>query len=133
MLILRTYPRTPAIMITENLTSLDLLLFAISVWLIYKSFYAIRLRMHTTRLNGPPTPSWLYGVTEQILTNDSGTYFEKWMEKYGLVFQIPGALGYRRTVLCDPKAIAHFYAKETTVYDKPKDIKHLTEGMVSAS
>ncbi|KAI9460049.1 hypothetical protein HD554DRAFT_2000093, partial [Boletus coccyginus] len=34
----------------------------------------------------------------------------------GAAYRLPSVLGTTCIVLCDPKAIAHFYAKETTTY-----------------
>ncbi|KIJ59411.1 hypothetical protein HYDPIDRAFT_162418 [Hydnomerulius pinastri MD-312] len=42
--------------------------------------------------------------------------YEAWAEEYGVVYQVPSTLGQRRIVLCDPRAIAHFYARETWTY-----------------
>ena len=61
---------------------------------------------------------------------DSGAIYEEWMDTYGPVFQVPIAMGSRRTVLCDPKAIAHFYAREVTVYVKPGFTKNAVENLV---
>ena len=44
--------------------------------------------------------------------------FESWAKQYGNVFQIPGPLGQRRTVLVDPKAVAHYFGKSAQIYVK---------------
>ncbi|KAG2095662.1 cytochrome P450, partial [Suillus discolor] len=36
--------------------------------------------------------------------------------EYGVVYMIPSMLRQSRVVLCDPRAIAHFYARETRTY-----------------
>ncbi|KAG1729808.1 hypothetical protein EDB19DRAFT_1742502, partial [Suillus lakei] len=36
--------------------------------------------------------------------------------EYGIVYMIQSVLGQTRIVLCDPRAIAHFYARETWTY-----------------
>ncbi|KAG8218157.1 cytochrome P450 [Butyriboletus roseoflavus] len=41
---------------------------------------------------------------------------EKWAEEYGGVYEVAWTLGGRRIVLCDPKAIAHFYGGEPWTY-----------------
>jgi len=47
-----------------------------------------------------------------------GSIYEQWANEYGLVFGVPTTLGGNKIVLlCDPKAIAHFYAKETWTYE----------------
>ncbi|OJA14524.1 hypothetical protein AZE42_12948 [Rhizopogon vesiculosus] len=42
--------------------------------------------------------------------------YERWAEEYGVAYNIPTILGRSAIVLCDPKAIAHFYARETWTY-----------------
>ena len=114
----------------ENLTKLDISLLALATWLLYKGVTTLRLRLRTTRLNGPPASSWLTGVSKEIFTGDSGTLFEEWMDEYGAVYQIPAALGSRRTIICDPRAIAHFYSKETYVYVQTSFAKNIIASMV---
>ena len=36
--------------------------------------------------------------------------------RYGAMFRIPEALGRTTIIVCDPKAIQHFYSKETYGY-----------------
>ena len=114
----------------DQLSRVDLGLLAVSVWLIYKLVVTVRRRLHTTRLNGPPASTWFFGVSREVFVGDSGTLYEGWMDKYGVVYQIPTAMGSRRTVLCDPKAIAHFYNKTTNVYVRSSFSKKLTENIV---
>ncbi|KAJ8591195.1 hypothetical protein M405DRAFT_123438, partial [Rhizopogon salebrosus TDB-379] len=47
---------------------------------------------------------------------DSAEMYERRAEESGVVYKIPGVLGQTRIVLCDPKAIAHFYARESWIY-----------------
>jgi cytochrome P450 len=42
--------------------------------------------------------------------------YERWAAEYGVAYMIPSVLGQTRIVLCDPRAIAHFYARETWTY-----------------
>ncbi len=42
---------------------------------------------------------------------DQALLTERWASEYGPVFCFPGLLGEQRLVLCDPKAVAHFYGK----------------------
>ncbi len=70
----------------------------------------------TTPLLGPPSQSWLVGNRALAGVDNEVPIYEKWANEYGRVFQIGGPLGSNRIVLCDPKAIAHFYSKETFTY-----------------
>ena len=70
---------------------------------------------NSTRLRGPPSESWIFGVSRKLFEmDDSALLLEAWAEKYGPVFRIPVALGSSRVIICDPKAAAHFYAREST-------------------
>jgi len=42
--------------------------------------------------------------------------YERWATEYGVAYMIPSVLGQTRVVLYDPRAIAHFYARETWIY-----------------
>ncbi|KAG6333009.1 hypothetical protein ID866_6077 [Astraeus odoratus] len=81
---------------------------------------AIRLtrrRLRATDLRGPSSRSIIFGVGEDLLdSSDPGAVYEAWAREYGGVYEIPMALGERRTVLCDPKAITHFFSKDTSTY-----------------
>ncbi|KAJ7200745.1 cytochrome P450 [Mycena pura] len=80
-------------------------------------------RRHGTsvRLNGPPRDSFILGVIRQLAKSDDvGLLFEQWSATYGPVFQIPTFFGGWRTIVCDPKAVNHFYSMERTVYVKSK-------------
>ena len=74
-------------------------------------------KVRTTQLRGPPSESFLFGVGKRILdADDSGALYEAWAQEYGQVYTAPSTLGTKKIVLCDPKAIAHFYSKETWTY-----------------
>ncbi|KAL4261921.1 Cytochrome P450 superfamily protein [Pleurotus pulmonarius] len=49
-------------------------------------------------------------------SDDEMRLYEEWANKYGRVYRVPGPLGSSRIVLCDPKAVASFYSKETFTY-----------------
>ena len=88
-----------------------------AVWTLLRWLRTSRQRLRTTRLRGPPSESFLYGVGARIHdAEDSGALYEAWAQEYGQVYAVPSTLGSQRIVLCDPKAIAHFYAKETWTY-----------------
>lgn len=98
------------------ISGIDITFATTAAWLLYKLTQAIRMRVKTTKMRGPPASNWLLGVSREVFQGDSGALFESWSEEYGVAFQIPTALGSRRTVLFDPRAIAHFYSKETFGY-----------------
>ncbi|KAJ7165645.1 cytochrome P450 [Mycena crocata] len=98
----------------------DILILAAGLWLVAKIVRRVANRSaHGTTLNGPPRPSLLFGVSRLVFqSDDSGILFQDWAAKYGPVFQIPTAFGGRRTILCDPKAVNHFYSMERSIYVK---------------
>ena len=103
------------------------------------AFYAVlkvtqvtRRRLKTTALQGPSNPSFVWGFGKALLMSpDSGAVYEKWVEEYGGVYEVPLALGERRIVLCDPKAVAHFYGGEPWTYILTHFGKTATENVVS--
>jgi hypothetical protein len=99
---------------------------------VLKVLQVTRRRLKTTALRGPSNPSFVWGFGKALLMSpDSGAVYEKWMEEYGGVYEVPLALGGRRIVLCDPKAIAHFYGGEPWTYILTPFGKIATENVVS--
>ncbi|PPQ78494.1 hypothetical protein CVT25_011835 [Psilocybe cyanescens] len=76
-----------------------------------------RRGVKATRLRGPDNRSFLFGLY-QILneTEDPGLVYESWAAEYGPAFRVSGGFGSSRIVICDPRANAHFYSKETFGY-----------------
>ncbi|KAG9309799.1 cytochrome P450 [Chiua virens] len=95
-------------------------------WTLIRLARTVYRRTQTTRLNGPPSKNFLLGYPEFFTDPDSPEIYEAWAEEYGAVYQLPSVLGTTRIILCDPKAIAHFYAKETTTYILPPLGRFLT-------
>ncbi|KAG1889104.1 cytochrome P450 [Suillus fuscotomentosus] len=88
-----------------------------ALWVFVKVLRMLRWRVKTTQLLGPPRTSLVYGVSRDLaISQDSGAIYERWATEYGVVYMIPSVLGGTRVVLCDPRAIAHFYARETWTY-----------------
>ncbi|KAF9233342.1 cytochrome P450 [Melanogaster broomeanus] len=88
-----------------------------AVWALLTAVRVARRRLKTTRLRGPPSRSLLYGVGKDILESpDAGAMYEAWAEEYGVVYTVPSTLGQSKIVLTDPRALAHFYARETWTY-----------------
>ena len=113
-----------------NIRALDVLAFTASSWLIYRVYKITRARARTTKLAGPPAKSWLFGVSKEVFDGDNGELYESWANTYGPVFQVPGPLGDRRTVITDPKAVAHYFAKSYT-YIRNSFGRKLVENLVS--
>ncbi|KAG2066346.1 cytochrome P450 [Suillus decipiens] len=88
-----------------------------ALWAMGKLSTALRWRLKTTQLRGPPRTSFIYGISHELaLSQDSSVIYERWATEYGVAYMIPSVLGQSRIVLCDPRAIAHFYARETWTY-----------------
>ncbi|KAG1824968.1 cytochrome P450 [Suillus variegatus] len=90
-----------------------------ALWALVKVLRMLRWRVKTTQLLGPPRTSLVYGVSRDLASShDRAAMYERWATEYGVVYMIPSVLGQTNIVLCDPKAIAHFYARETWTYVK---------------
>ncbi|KAG2057652.1 cytochrome P450 [Suillus hirtellus] len=88
-----------------------------ALWAFVKVIRVLRWRFRTTQLRGPPRTSFIYGVSNDLVSSkDSATMYEHWAQEYGVVYMIPSVLGQTRIVLSDPRAIAHFYARESWTY-----------------
>jgi hypothetical protein len=98
----------------------DVLVLVGGIWLVFKVVRRIvNPRPQGTRLLGPPSESLLFGVSRRVAGSpDTAVLYEEWAAKYGPAFDLPIAFGGRRTILCDPKAVNHFYSMERTVYAK---------------
>ncbi|KAI9464900.1 cytochrome P450 [Boletus coccyginus] len=102
-----------------------------AVWALLRFLRTSHRQLRTTQLRGPPSESFLYGVGKRILDPDNaGAAYEEWVREYGPVFTAPSTLGSDRIVLCDPKAIAHFYSKDTWTYIQTPLTKKLLESSV---
>lgn len=111
---------------SEVLTALALL------WLASKFVQSTWHKHHTTPLNGPASPSILFGVHRYLKeSDDPGILYEQWAAEYGPVFRIPGGFGSSRVAVCDPKASAHFYAKDTFGYVQAGLMRVIIENIVS--
>ncbi|KAJ6562392.1 cytochrome P450 [Mycena capillaripes] len=104
----------------------DVLILAASLWLVTKIVRRIANRNSTqgTRLNGPPNESLIFGLNRHLAqAPDSGVVYQEWATKYGPVFEIPTAFRGHKIILCDPKAVNHFYSMERSVYVKSKHLR----------
>jgi hypothetical protein len=90
--------------------------------LILGSLYLLRVyrrKQRTTRIRGPQSPGWAFGFAKIILDSTTATeLYECWAREYGSVYKVPGVLGQSKVVLWDPKAISHFFARDTWLYNQ---------------
>ncbi|KAF7318169.1 Cytochrome P450 [Mycena chlorophos] len=107
-------------------TLLGLVLLVV-LWLCSKLLSSSR-SVKTTKLKGPPSPSWFLGLTQFIAQTraadadrEMSDVYEDWAAQYGPVYQFPVALGRNKIVLTDPKAVVHFYSSERAVYVKTEN------------
>jgi len=122
----------PALVIPGIFT--HVLLPFVIVWLLFGALKKQFARNETTPLNGPDNPSFLFGLYRRINeSEDPSALYEEWALKYGPAFRFPGGLGSSRIVICDPRANAHFYAKETFGYVQNKLSRIFIEILVSIS
>lgn len=94
------------------------LILAFGIAFAYKIVRTILARAKATKLRGPPAKSWLFGIGRRDPKKESAQLFEEWTNEYGPVFHVPSVAGAQSLVVCDPKAIAHFYTTETYTYVK---------------
>ncbi|TRM56549.1 cytochrome P450 [Schizophyllum amplum] len=101
-------------------TTTDVLILSSSAYVLYKIIRYVtsgRRDVSTTPLVGPPRHSWFFGAHRETMGSaDPAGFYEGWAREYGLAYALPGPLGATRVVLLDPKALAHFYARETWTY-----------------
>ncbi|KIL62639.1 hypothetical protein M378DRAFT_165469 [Amanita muscaria Koide BX008] len=82
-------------------------------------------------LRGPPRKTLFSGRRRDPFSSDNiQVRTAKWAEEYGSVYKTTTALGWTIVVLCDPKAIAHFHAKDGTTYARLPFLNTLTEAMM---
>ena len=125
-----TSENPPALVIPGIFT--HVLLPFVIVWLLFGVLKKQFVGNETTPLNGPDNPSFLFGLYRRINeSQDQSALYEEWALKYGPAFRFPGGLGSSRIVICDPRANAHFYAKETFGYVQNKLSRIFIEILVS--
>ncbi|EIW81471.1 cytochrome P450 [Coniophora puteana RWD-64-598 SS2] len=101
-----------------------MVLVSASVWLFLRVSRLTRRYLVGTRLRGPPRANWFLGQGHMLLASkDAGSLFEGWEKEYGSVYALPTTFGMSGIVLCDPKAVSHFYQYETARYDKEEVAK----------
>ncbi|KIM79200.1 hypothetical protein PILCRDRAFT_10611 [Piloderma croceum F 1598] len=98
-------------------TFFEVIILLAGLWLLSKGVRILRRPAKTTRLKGPESKSLVFGNSRFLSSQqDVAPVLEEWAERYEAMFRIPEVLGRTTIILCDPKAIQHFYSKETYVY-----------------
>jgi hypothetical protein len=116
----------------------DIFYYLGALWIVVK-LYAVgaawwRGRALTTPLQGPTSRNILFGLYRYInQSEDPGALYEGWASEYGPAFKVPGGFGTYKIMICDPKANAHFYSKETFGYVQPALARTFIENLVSYS
>jgi hypothetical protein len=109
---------TPA----RQLGVIDILIPVVVTWVLIKLARGlVNRKARGTKLNGPPSDSFIFGISRRIAqSTDRSLLFQEWAAEYGPVFRLPAAFGGHKTILCDSKAVNHFYSMERSVYVKSK-------------
>ncbi|PFH47821.1 hypothetical protein AMATHDRAFT_66733 [Amanita thiersii Skay4041] len=115
--------------ITDSVFTLALL------WIVTKIIQRIRGGSSGTsslaKLQGPRRESLVFGFSKQLREAENrGVLYEEWASQHGAAFLIPSALNRSRLVICDPKAITHFFARETFTYVQLKFSRVFIERMI---
>jgi hypothetical protein len=126
---------SPPFTFTHSLSLRDIALLLLTLFLLYSLLsYFLRHSTAYTPLSGPAPHSFFFGSRKLVVTaSDPGLLYEKWAEQHGSVYRIQDALGTSSVVLTDPRAIAHFYERETVGYVHSSASKRGFEGLVSWS
>jgi len=100
--------------------------------LVFLAIYRSYRRPRTTKLRGPPSNDFIFGVTKDLFnSSDLGGMYRNWENAYGPVYEIPATLGSTILVLQDPGAITHLYSKDTTTYHQFGFLKAVFGNLVS--
>ncbi|KAI6127348.1 cytochrome P450 [Pisolithus croceorrhizus] len=95
-----------------------------TVWALRTVFQATGKKSRTTQLRGPKSNNLLFGVSKELFeSTDMGGMFEAWSKEYGVAYEIPMIYGEKRIALCDPRAVAHLFSKDTWAYFGMKGMK----------
>ncbi|KAG1884427.1 hypothetical protein F4604DRAFT_1519513, partial [Suillus subluteus] len=60
-----------------------------------------------------------FGFAKILLDSTATTeLYECWAREYGPVYKVPDIFGQSKVILWDPKAISHFFARDTWLYNQ---------------
>ncbi|KAJ7843789.1 cytochrome P450, partial [Mycena olivaceomarginata] len=76
----------------------------ITLLVVYRN---VRRSSSIRQLNGPPSPSWLFGNMQQLLLPPYGRYEFDWQKTYGPVYRVKGCFGQDRLMISDPVALQY--------------------------
>ncbi|KAJ7185765.1 cytochrome P450 [Mycena filopes] len=100
-----------------NLGTTDVAVIVVSLFTFYALVRNFRNGPVPTPLKGPSSYNFLFGMLPYLMkAPDAGAIYEGWAAQYGAVYSIPSVLGRRKIILTDPKALAHFFSRETYGY-----------------
>ncbi|KAJ7184940.1 cytochrome P450 [Mycena filopes] len=93
-------------------------------------YAAIRRRSAIRDIPGPPSPSWIFGHTLQlILPKEYGEHEVEWQKFYGTVYRIKGCFGQNRLMISDPVAIQYILNSQRFKHSPMLDnLMHLLYG-----
>lgn len=107
----------PAMAPVDQVGAFDMILLLAGIWLASKVVSLIRCHSRETRLKGPASKSWFFGVGRYLADlQDRPLQYEQWGEEFGVAYRIPAAVRGQKIIILDPKGISHFYSKETFGY-----------------
>ncbi|KAI6003057.1 cytochrome P450 [Pisolithus albus] len=102
---------------TRSITLLDVAAAIAALLALRSALKAARRTSKTTRLRGPPRTDLIFGTAKQTFeSQDSGAIHEAWAKEYGVAYEVPTTLGGKKIMLADPRALAHYYARESWTY-----------------
>ena len=113
--------------LTVSLLLLSLLVFTF----LFRSRSMSSSRSTILNIRGPTSSSLLFGITRELThSKDPTLLYSKWAKEYGSVYRVPTALGTQAVMVCDVKAAAHVFAKDTFVYVKTPGMRYVIEKLV---
>ncbi|KAJ6535132.1 cytochrome P450 [Mycena capillaripes] len=114
-------------MFIPNFGPVEAAIFCVSGLIFHVLVQRFRARF-STPLKGPLSKNFLLGLMPHLMSAvDPSAVYEEWANEYGAVFAVRHTLGSKNIVLVDPKAIAHFFAKDTYGYVQTPATKHMLE------
>ncbi|KAI6012645.1 cytochrome P450 [Pisolithus orientalis] len=109
--------RVNPLAVIHSVRLLDVVAVTAAIWALRGALTAARRSFKTTKLRGPPRADLIYGSSKRIFESpDAGAIYEAWAKEYGVAFGVPTTLGGTKIMLTDPRALAHYYARETSTY-----------------
>ncbi|KAG6328692.1 hypothetical protein ID866_10397 [Astraeus odoratus] len=116
------------LLVARSVTVLDAAAVIAVLWALRAAIRAARKSLRTTRLRALPRTGFMWGASKQLFeSTDPGSIYEAWANEYGPAYEVPTTFGGNKMVLCDAKAIAHFYSRDTWTYIHTDSSRHFTE------